>query len=302
MTTNEIKSIISQIAELGTPSLSFTGGEPTLREDLPELINFSGVQKKLITGLATNGQELPKLLKENHLRGLDYILISLDFPSAELHDSLRGMPLFNKVIQSIKIAKKKGIKVIISTNVMKSNISYLPEICELAQRLECSIELFPCEHLPFSTSGGNMINSFKVNDLIPNLKLWGKTVRALRVHYNNILTNSYCINLIENGGFGRVQRRKNILECYVAETYLFVRSDGMVNFPCKIHPIVSFSALKIPLKKILNSKKVEEIRKKHDGFEFCKDCRLGCAITSSMTAKWGTIYEKYIKNFLRGNL
>lgn len=302
MTTEQVKSIIRQIADLGILSLSFTGGEPTLREDLPELIHYSGVKNKLITGLATNGQYLPDLLKNNQLRGLDYILISLDFPKAELHDEIRGMPLFDKVIESILLAKQKGIKVIISMNVMKSNLKYVPGMCKLAQKLDCSIELFPCEDLPFSNSHGTQFKSELINELIPNLELWGKTIRTLRSYFNKILTNSYSIELIENGGFGKNSEQEEILKCHVAETYLFVRSDGTVNFPCKIHPLVSFNALNIPLEQILNSERVRKIRKKHDDFSFCKGCRFGCAITSSMTAKWSTIYQKYIKNFLQGNL
>ena len=302
MSTEQIKTIIKQIADLGIPALSFTGGEPTLREDLPDLIYYSGIRHQLITGLATNGQNLPSLLENNSLKGLDYILISLDFPISKLHDELRGMPLFEKAIKSIRLARAKGIKIIISTNVMKSNLKYLPRISELAQKLDCSLELFPCENLPFSTSEGTQYTPKKINNLIPNLKLWAKAVRTLRSHFDNVLTNSYCIKLIEQGGFGGVQSQDKVLQCHVAETYLFVRSDGMINFPCKIHPILSFNALQIPLRQILYSKRVQEIRDKHDSFAFCKGCRLGCTITASMTARWGTLYEKYIKNVLKGNL
>ena len=65
MNTEQIKCLIDQIADLGAVSLSFTGGEPTLRNDLPELIYHTGVVNDFMNGIATNGYLLPKLFK-NH--------------------------------------------------------------------------------------------------------------------------------------------------------------------------------------------------------------------------------------------
>jgi MoaA/NifB/PqqE/SkfB family radical SAM enzyme len=95
MTTKHIKSLIDQIADMGIVSLSFTGGEPTLRKDLPELIYYSGEVNNLITGLASNGYLLPKILKKDGLKGLDYILLSLDFPRPEIHNQIRGIKVYD---------------------------------------------------------------------------------------------------------------------------------------------------------------------------------------------------------------
>ncbi len=301
MTTDQIKYIINQIAELGIISLSFTGGEPTLREDLPELIRYAGIHKNLITGLATNGYHLPYLFKNNLLKGLNYILISLDFPFAEQHDKIRGISVFNKVLESIKLANKKNIKIIISTNVMRSNIKFLPKICDLAKNFNCSIEMYPCENI-IRTYNGNKFQAENLNNLIPDLHLWAKFVSFLQKKYKNILTDRYSIQVIEGGGFGGVPKNQEIMRCHVAETYLFIRHDGTISFPCKIHPIINFNALTKSLQSVFNSKKVKTIMKRHDNFTFCDGCRLGCAISSSLSAKWPTLFEKYIRNIIRGNL
>jgi MoaA/NifB/PqqE/SkfB family radical SAM enzyme len=301
MNTEEVKKIIADVADLGVVALSFTGGEPTLRHDLAELINYAGISHNLTTGLATNGYFLPQLLRENSLSGLDYILLSLDFPTHELHNKLRGINVFEKVIKSINLAHKKYINVIISTNVMKKNLKYLPEICQMAEKLGCSIELYPCEDIIRSYNGTHY-RAKNVEKLIPRLHLWAKFIKRLHKDHKNVLTDLVTIEAIERGGFGGNPKFQDLLRCHVASAYLFIRHNGFVDFPYKINPILSFNALKNPLSSIYKSPKVIEIMKEHDSFEFCSHCRLGCAVASSMTAKWSTIYEKYIKSIFRGNL
>ena len=130
-------------------------------------------------------------------------------------------------------------------------------------------------------------------------------IRSLRTKYKNILTDPISVDVIEKGGFGIKQDTKHhqsILRCHVAEAYLFIGYDGSVSYPCKIHPIKNYNALKHSISAIYNSKEAREIMKINDGYDFCNGCRLGCAIASSMPTRWKTVYAKYIKGFLDGNL
>jgi MoaA/NifB/PqqE/SkfB family radical SAM enzyme len=302
MNTEQIKFLIDQIADLGAVSLSFTGGEPTLRNDLPELIYHTGVVHDFMNGIATNGYLLPNLFKEHKLEGLDYILLSLDYPKADQHNRMRGIKVFNKVMESIDLANKNDIKPIISTVVMKDNIQYLPEMCELAEKLGCSIEIYPCEDIirDFPNQSYQIEN---LDDIIPDVPLWANLMRTLGRIYKNVLTDPISIELVEKGGFGGYPTyHQNTLRCHVAEAYLFISHDGIIRYPCKIHPIKSFNALKYPIAEIYNSKEVREIMDKYDNFKFCDGCRLGCAIVSSMPTRWKTVYMKFIKSFLEGKL
>jgi MoaA/NifB/PqqE/SkfB family radical SAM enzyme len=302
MSAQHIKLLIDQIAELGVLALSFTGGEPTLRKDLPDLIYHTGVVRNITNGIASNGYLLPKMLKEYKLEGLDYVLLSLDYPSAEQHDRVRGIKSFDKVIESISLSIKNDIKPIISTVVMKDNLRYLRNMCELAENLGCSIELYPCEDIIRDFSN----HSYQVkdiNDIIPNIPLWANLMRSLRKQYKSILTDPISIEVVEKGGFGgSPDYHQKILRCHVAEAYLFISHDGTINYPCKIHPIISFNALKYPIVEIYNSSQVRDIMNKFDGYKFCDGCRLGCAIASSMPTRWKTVYAKFIKGFLEGKL
>jgi MoaA/NifB/PqqE/SkfB family radical SAM enzyme len=236
-----------------------------------------------------------------HLEGLDFILTSIDYPSAELHDKSRGLKVFDKVIKSINIANRKGIKVIISTVVMKDNLNLLEQICELAENLDCAIELYPCEDIIWHISEqGYRANH--VQDLIPNLTDWANKLKDLRTKFKNILTDPVTIDIIEKGGFGGNPKHQKILRCHTAETYIFIRHDGYIDYPCKINPIHSYNLFNHSLSKIHHSKEVIELMEKNDSFSFCNGCRLGCAIMASIPKSWKTIYSKYIRNYIIGNL
>ena len=302
MSTRQIMHLIDQLADLGALALSFTGGEPTLRKDLPDLIYHTGVVHGFMNGMATNGYLLPKLFKDHNLEGLDYILLSLDYPKAELHNKMRGIKVFDKVLESIKLANKNDIKPIISTVVMKDNLKYLENMCELAENLNCSIEIYPCEDI-IRDYPENSYQIDDIYDLIPEISIWANIMRSLRRQYKNILTDPISIEVVENGGFGGYPLyHQKTLRCHVAEAYIFISHDGLVHYPCKIHPISSFNALKHSLHNIYYSKEVKDIMKKHDSYNFCENCRLGCAIASSIPTRWKTVYSKYIKGFLDGNL
>jgi len=301
MTTEQIKSLIDELANLGVLALTFTGGEPTLRKDLPELIYHTGIVHNFINGIATNGYLLPKLFKEGKIEGLDYALISLDYPTAELHNKMRGIKVFDKVIESIHLANKHDIKVIISTVVMKDNIHLMDDICNLAEKLGCSIEIYPCEDI-IRDYPDKSYQIKKIQDIIPDISIWANQIRILRKKYHNILTDPISVEVVQKGFGGYPQYKQNILRCHVAEAYLFISHDGFVSYPCKIHPVEKFNALKYPISTIYNSHKVREIMKMHDNYQFCDNCRLGCAIASSIPTRWKTVYAKYIKGFIDGGL
>ena len=77
--TNEWKTILSKAWEVGIPHAVFTGGEPTLRPDLPELISHSESLGQ-VTGLITDGLRLTDTDYLHSLlqSGLDHLLVVLD--------------------------------------------------------------------------------------------------------------------------------------------------------------------------------------------------------------------------------
>jgi len=79
LTTDEWRVIIQKACNNGIPHLLFTGGEPTLREDLPVLI-AAAEDLGLVTGLLTDGLKLDDDAYRNKLlmNGLDHLMIIFD--------------------------------------------------------------------------------------------------------------------------------------------------------------------------------------------------------------------------------
>ena len=95
LSTEEWKALLKNAWEAGIPHVIFTGGEPTLREDLPELIS-EAEKLGLVSGLLTDGHKLAekKYTMDLLKRGLDHILLLVDDGSKQFWNALKVlMPL-----------------------------------------------------------------------------------------------------------------------------------------------------------------------------------------------------------------
>lgn len=123
LSTDEWKLAINKLKKAGVPMLTFTGGEPTQREDLCELIDYS---RWFVTRLNTNGvllsEELCKGLCDASLDSLQITLYSHD---AAIHNALVGAPGFEKTVSGIKNAVGAGLDVSINTPLCRKNADYL---------------------------------------------------------------------------------------------------------------------------------------------------------------------------------
>jgi organic radical activating enzyme len=84
LTPDEWRAIIKKLWDAGIPHITFTGGEPTLRPDLPDLIGYAQ-ELGQVTGLLTTGTKLTDaaFLEQLAQAGLDHILIALDSENSE---------------------------------------------------------------------------------------------------------------------------------------------------------------------------------------------------------------------------
>ena len=126
LTTNEWKQVIDKLKDSMVPQLTFTGGEPTLRDDSVELIDYS---KWFVTRLNTNGILLSeKLCKELYNASLDSVQITFYSSSKELHNLLVGGNHFDQTVEGIKNAVKSNLDVSCNTPLCSINKDYLETI------------------------------------------------------------------------------------------------------------------------------------------------------------------------------
>ena len=136
LSTDDWKDFIDELHDLNVFSITFLGGEPLLRKDLEELLNYAS-QRGLRTVVVTNGYLLaPNKISSLCDAGLDEVQLSLDGTNAETHDSFRGIEgLFKRVIGAIPVLKNKKVRVAILTTVMRMNLEQIPEIMKLVNSL-----------------------------------------------------------------------------------------------------------------------------------------------------------------------
>ena len=137
LTTGEAEGLLRQAADLGTPIFILSGGDPLKRPDLCQLIRYGkdlGMRMATIpaaTDLLT--EDVVSRLKE---AGLSQMALSLDYPSAELHDRFRGVPgAFAKTMQAVEWAHKYQLPLQINTTLCGQSAPYLEAMVELVQQL-----------------------------------------------------------------------------------------------------------------------------------------------------------------------
>ena len=120
--TAEWKRIIDKCREAGIPQITFTGGEPTMREDLTELIDYS---KWFVTRLNTNGIKLTKdYCRELKKASLDSMQITFYSCDEEIHNKLVGANRYQNTVLGSENAIEEGLNISINTPLCTLNRDY----------------------------------------------------------------------------------------------------------------------------------------------------------------------------------
>ncbi|HYA14797.1 MAG TPA: 12,18-didecarboxysiroheme deacetylase [Syntrophales bacterium] len=155
LTTEEGKKLISDLAAFGSPVILFSGGEPLMREDLPELAQFA-VDRGMRAVISTNATLLTKkmadILKKT---GISYVGVSLD-GMKKTHDRFRGViGAFDTTLKGIRICRDAGIKVGVRFTINRKNFSDIPDIFDLIEEEDIPRACF--YHLVYSGRGSKLI-------------------------------------------------------------------------------------------------------------------------------------------------
>ena len=147
MTADEIERIVSIASKWGVNKIKFTGGEPTLRRDILDIVRRT---RKYITGdisMTTNGIMLPKIASDLKEAGLDRINISLHSIEREKFEFITGVDAIDQVIKGIRAAHQVGFKSIkVNFVVLKGlNVDQLPLMMKLSAEENVILQLIEYE-------------------------------------------------------------------------------------------------------------------------------------------------------------
>jgi radical SAM protein len=137
LTTPEAMALIDEVAALQAPLFVMTGGDPLKRPDIYQIVRHAAARgiRPSLTPSAT-----PLLTREaiSELKdcGLARLAISLDGPTAEIHDSFRRVPgSYQWTIDAVRYAHEINLPVQINTTITRHNLQYLDEMIALVEKL-----------------------------------------------------------------------------------------------------------------------------------------------------------------------
>lgn len=123
LSTEDWKNILDKLRKIGVPQVTFTGGEPTMRDDLFELIDHA---RWFVSRLNTNGIKLSKEYCEK-LREVELDSIQITFYSSDrdIHNTLVGAPHYDDTVAGIENAISADLNVSINTPLCTLNKDYV---------------------------------------------------------------------------------------------------------------------------------------------------------------------------------
>ncbi|MCU0640556.1 MAG: radical SAM protein [Candidatus Margulisbacteria bacterium] len=205
----EMEGKLKEIRAKGVKTLNITGGEPLLRDDLPELLKLAKALGFCVE-LTTNGILYGE--KGRLLNGLtDRLFFSLDYPVAAEHDRSRGVECFHAVMAALELAKTAGEQPLLACTLHRDNIRFLPELAELAEKRQVKVQLNP------------------VNDFNGTQGFEPATVEAVKYYARrkHVLVNHALLEFVRQGG-----NRVYWPRCRAAETTVTLLPDGTTVAPC----------------------------------------------------------------------
>lgn len=225
LTTAEWKQVIDTAWALGIPHIIFTGGEATLRNDLPELIAHAEGNGQ-ITGLNTNARRLsdPNYVKRLVDAGLDHVQITVESCEADIHDQMmQAKGAWTQTIAGLKNALDTRLFVMTNTTMLKTNAHTIPATLDFLA--DTGVPTVGLNALIYSGNGANVGTGLPERDLAPLLEMARlKTdMRGQRLIWYT--PTQYC-------HFDPVQMELGVKGCTAALYNMCVESNGDV-LPCQ---------------------------------------------------------------------
>ncbi len=171
LSTDQWFKIMDQLWALGVPHIIFTGGEATLRTDLPDLIQHAENNGQ-ITGLNTNARRLSdeKYVQTLVDAGLDHVQVTVESCDENIHDEMmRSKGAFKQTIQGLKNALNSKLYVMTNTTMLRNNVHKIPETLDFLA--DIGVPTVGLNALIYSGNGATVGTGLRENELQPILDI-----------------------------------------------------------------------------------------------------------------------------------
>jgi len=216
LSTKQIFSIIDELVGLGTQRIGFTGGEPLLREDIKEIIDYSH-SKGIFTGMVSNGSLVKKNIRK--IKNLDLLQLSLDGPQ-EINDLQRYKGSYKDVISAINASMDKIPEIWLTYVLTKNNLNLVDFILSLTEEHDLKVFFQPV--VDYKNCG------LQAKNLFPDKERFKETIKKLiRLKRTNRHIGNSRVGLRYLYNWPNHEK----LNCYAGKLFAHIYPNGDV-YPC----------------------------------------------------------------------
>ena len=266
LTTGQWKQVIDRLWDLSIPHIIFTGGEPTLRSDLPELIAHAE-QNGQITGLNTNGRRL----SDRHFvrtlveAGLDHVQITLESHDPATHDRMVQQPgAWQQSVTGLRNVLDSSLYVMTNTTMLRTNASSLTQTLDFLG--EQGVATIGLNALIYAGRGREVGTGLSEKELPELLNLARSKTEAYHQRLIWYTPTQYC-------RFDPMQMELGVKSCTAALYNMCIEPDGGV-IPCQSYYQQVGNILSDPWGSIWNHKLCLRLRERQYVPDECRECAL----------------------------
>ncbi len=276
LATEQWFKILDQLWALGVPHIVFTGGEATLRNDLPELIAHAESNGQ-ITGLNTNARRLTdeKYVQKLVEAGLDHVQVTVESCDEQIHDEMmRAKGAFRQTVQGLKNVLATRLYVMTNTTMLRTNVHKIPDTLDFLA--EIGVPTIGLNALIYSGHGLTVGTGLHERELQPILDM---AVQKTSEHGQRLIwytPTQYC-------QFDPTQSNLGVKGCTASLYSMCIESNGDV-LPCQSYYTALGNILTDSWNSIWNHKLSVKLRErkglpsKCEGCPVVAECGGGCPL------------------------
>ncbi len=272
LSADQIKQGLDILKKLGIVEIVFSGGDPLLRQDAQEIIEYAS--SRFVTTVYDNGSMAAAKLEA--LRNVDFAALSIDSLDEAKNDYIKGVKgAWRKAMDAVDILQKEGINVAVTPTISQMN---LYEILDITNHFtQKGVPVWYCLYSFDSSSDVNQLfrigranDEFVIRDKQAMVSLCDSLLHLKKKNHRVLMTNQLLKAL--RSLYSEDRRTWN---CRALQHFLVIDHSGRIA-GCHIH---NFAGSVFDLPKAWKSEKFNELRKT---YRQCEQCTYLCYIFYSL--------------------
>ncbi len=263
MDADQWRKAMGTLWDNGVPHVAFTGGEATLRDDLPALIAHAE-SLGMVAGLLTNGVRLADRSYLDSLvsAGLDYVQVTLESADESVHNGMTQAESFAATVEGLRNAVAAGLYAITNTTLTRRNAAGAARLPAFLAGL--GLKAFAVNSIIHSGRGPGSGVELGPDETKPLLGGISEEAGRLGLRMIWYSPTRYCE--LDPVSLGLGPKR-----CTAGQYNICIEPDGSV-IPCQSYYKIAGNILKDPWDSIYNSPLMRSIRERDWLPEGCRDC------------------------------